>query len=193
MLNSLGTFKKSFFCQAQEWSAVRIHWKKNLPKLLLQAWDVLADTLGYWSYENRSSDSGRAIAQEKGGKVNWYNMCAGQVLHFFTAELKSDSKQKLLRLSCKEEEKGVWTRAETHTEYTSTNSIRMGETLRATFLRKQTPQTWLYTNPAALFINVSSLNIPPFKVFLQLCDEDEKWPSGWSEAHLVWSDYDKGV
>lgn len=44
----------------------------------LQARDMLADTLGYWSYENRSLDSGRVIAQAKGGKVNRFNMCADQ-------------------------------------------------------------------------------------------------------------------
>lgn len=52
---------------------------------MLQAREMVADTLGHWSYENRSCDSGRVIAQEKGGKVNSFNMCAGQGLHFFTA------------------------------------------------------------------------------------------------------------
>lgn len=108
--------------------------------MLLQAGDMLADTLGYWSYENRSSDSGRVIAQEKGGKVNWFNMCAGQVLHFFTAELKSDSKQKLLKSSCRRRrERSLDKSKDTHWAL-STNSIRMGETLKSTFLRKQTLQ-----------------------------------------------------
>lgn len=58
---------------------------------MLQAREMVADTPGYWSYENRSCDSGRVIAQEKGGKVNSFNMCAGQGLHFFTdAVLKTD-------------------------------------------------------------------------------------------------------
>lgn len=51
---------------------------------MFQAGEMVADTLGYTGYQNRSSDSGRVIARVKGGKVNCFTMCAEEVWQFFS-------------------------------------------------------------------------------------------------------------
>lgn len=147
---------------------------------MLQAREMVADTLGYRSYENRSCDSGRVIAQEKGGKVNRSSMCAGPGLHFFTdAALKTDSVAKNRSFSLASNpvvKKGrEFARQQRHTlmyklsqEPSGPGGLGLGG--------EQPLQSGSLLTLPELFIHVWPLCIPPLKVLLQLCD-DEKWAS----------------
>lgn len=74
--------------------------RRLILKLKFQAGEMVANTLCYASYQNRSSDRGRgrAIAEESGGKVNASTMCAEGVWHLssFTLDTTLSVKMKAL-------------------------------------------------------------------------------------------------